>query len=164
MAWLLGGDLLGVNAAEYQQVVVLRQILQRWIAVLIPLYSSGNRKRRRERSRRHLVEHGETAPRGIVANGFDLRHRHVGKRMIEDAAQTVMKPDIARIPRLLDDCADLLARLQPGAADGRSRKTDDGHVGSRCSSEGRPRSETSPGTWAKSGQVERRGLGPRYEM
>ena len=84
---LAGRDLVRVNAAENQQMMVVRQVVQRPMAVPIPLYSL-----RKPKTPTSTASGGKSSsiakalPRGAAADGIDLGRPEKGQRVVEDTA------------------------------------------------------------------------------
>ena len=108
------GDLLRMDAAKDQQMMVFRQMLQRLNGGSDAfVFVDETENPDQHRVGRQRVEHRKLAARGAAAQRLDLVQRQIGERVIEHVSDAVEVADIVAITPVMDDRADLLVALNP---------------------------------------------------
>ena len=118
---LVGHDLVRVNAAEDQQVMVVRQVLQRLNGrsdTLVFVEKAKNPDQ--DRVGWQLGEHRKAAPRGAAADGLGLGSPEKGQRVVENLLDAIEVPCVVEISTVVNDRAHLLLALCPAQLAGYS--------------------------------------------
>ncbi len=101
-----------VNAAKDQQMMVVRQVVQRLNGRPDPLVFVEKAKNPDQHGvGRQIVEHRKSLARGAAADGIDLGRPEKGQRVVEDMPDAIEAVCVVEVPTVVNDRADLLLAL-----------------------------------------------------